>query len=209
MILAAEKKEFSKLFVPTKESGKLYKIDEHIMCAVSGIVADANFLIDLGRHVGQDYLFKYSDAAPVEEVVKAFASEKHSFTQFGSSRPYGVSIMYAGYDKIRGFQLYNSDPSGNYSAYKAHCTGKNSVNAISTLKTDYEENIDASKALALAAKMIGKTMDTTTPDASKFEIGIVQLDSEGKPFQRLVQGEELQKLLEEHKVFEMMKEQGK
>jgi 20S proteasome subunit alpha 3 len=49
VVLAAEKKEFTKLFVPTRESGKLYKMDEHILCCVSGVVADANFLIDYGR----------------------------------------------------------------------------------------------------------------------------------------------------------------
>jgi 20S proteasome subunit alpha 3 len=49
VILAAEKKEVSKLFVPTRESGKLYKVDDHILCAVSGVVADANYLIDYSR----------------------------------------------------------------------------------------------------------------------------------------------------------------
>ena len=49
VVLAAEKKEFSKLFVPMRESGKLYKIDDHILTAVSGVVADANFLVDYGR----------------------------------------------------------------------------------------------------------------------------------------------------------------
>jgi 20S proteasome subunit alpha 3 len=48
--------------------------------------------------------------------------------------------MYAGFDKVAGFQLYNSDPSGNYAAWKAHATGKNSVNAISTLKDEYKED---------------------------------------------------------------------
>lgn len=52
-MLAAEKKETSKLFVPLRESGKLYKVDEHIMAAVSGIVADANYLIDAGRLTAQ------------------------------------------------------------------------------------------------------------------------------------------------------------
>jgi 20S proteasome alpha/beta subunit len=47
--LAAEKKETSKLFIPTKESGKLYKVDDHIFVAVSGVVADANHLIELAR----------------------------------------------------------------------------------------------------------------------------------------------------------------
>jgi 20S proteasome alpha/beta subunit len=49
VVLAAEKKEASKLFVPTRESGKLYKMDYHIIMSVSGVVADANFLIDYGR----------------------------------------------------------------------------------------------------------------------------------------------------------------
>lgn len=49
VVLCAEKKETSKLFVPTRESGKLYKIDDHILCAVSGVVADANYLIDYAR----------------------------------------------------------------------------------------------------------------------------------------------------------------
>ncbi len=49
VVLAAEKKEISPLFVPTRESGKLYKLDDHIMVSVSGVVADANFLIDYGR----------------------------------------------------------------------------------------------------------------------------------------------------------------
>ena len=179
------------------------------MCSVSGVVADANYLIDHGRLEGQRYQYRYSQQAPVEEIVKAFAYEKHSYTQFGSSRPFGVSIMYAGYDKVRGFQLYNSDPSGNYSSYKAHATGKNSVNAISALKNDYEEGLDQTQALALAAKNIAKTMDSTTPDASKFEIGMIALDVNGNAFQRLIEGEELQKLLEENKVFELMKEQKK
>lgn len=49
MVLACEKKEASSLFVPTRESGKLYKVDDHILVSVSGVVADANTLIDVGR----------------------------------------------------------------------------------------------------------------------------------------------------------------
>ena len=46
MVLACEKKETSALFVPLRVSGKLYKMDDHIMIAVSGIIADANLLVD-------------------------------------------------------------------------------------------------------------------------------------------------------------------
>ena len=113
--------------------------------------------------------------------------------------------MYAGYDDVRGFQLYCSDPSGNYGAWKAHSTGKNSVNAISTLKTDYDENCTLKEALILAAKVLGKSMDTTTPDSNKFEIGVVQKDEHGNLIQRRVEGDELKRILEEAKVFEKEK----
>ena len=59
VVLAAEKKEASKLFVPTRESGKLYKMDDHIIMSVSGVVADANFLIDYGRLQCQRHLYSH------------------------------------------------------------------------------------------------------------------------------------------------------
>lgn len=171
--MAAEKKEVSKLFIPTKESGKLYKMDEHILVSVSGVVADANFLIDYGRLQCQRHLYSHHEPFYVEELVKYLCNYKHVYTQFGSSRPFGVSFMYAGFDAVRGFQLYCSDPSGNFGSWKAHATGKGSVNAISTLKTDYTQDCSLSEALILAVKVLAKSMDTTSPDVNKFEIQVV------------------------------------
>lgn len=204
-MLAAEKKEASKLFVPTRESGKLYKMDDHVLTSVSGVVADANFLIDYGRLQCQRHLYQYSEPIYVEEIVKYLSNYKHSYTQFGSSRPFGVSFMYAGYDDVRGFQLYNSDPSGNYGAWKAHATGKGSVNAISTLKTEYVQDCSLTEALILAAKVLGKSMDTATPNADKFEIQVITKDAKGAIVQRRVEGDELNKILDEAKVFEQNK----
>ena len=45
-------------------------------------------------------------------------------------------------------------------------------------------------------------MDTTTPDANKFEVAIVTRNELGHVVQRRVEGEELAKILEEAKVFE-------
>jgi 20S proteasome subunit alpha 3 len=205
VVLAAEKKEVSKLFVPTRESGKLYKMDDHILVSVSGVVADANFLIDYGRLFCQRHLYSYHEAVYVEELVKFLCNYKHTYTQFGSSRPFGVSFMYAGYDNIRGFQLYNSDPSGNFGAWRAHATGKGSVNAISTMKTDYVADCSLNEALILAAKVLGKSMDTATPNADKFEIAVITKNELGEIVQRRVEGEELNKILDEAKVFEIKK----
>ena len=203
MVLAAEKKETSSLFVPTRESGKLYKMDEHILVSVSGVVADANLLIDMGRLHSQRHI--YSQGTPIycEQLVRYLADQKHVYTQMGSSRPFGVSLMYAGWDAVMGYQLYCSDPSGNYAAWKAHATGKNSVNAISTLKDDYTEELTLKQATVLAAKVLGKSMDMNKPNADKFEIGVVTRDAAtGQVTQRRVEGAELGALLTEARVFE-------
>lgn len=203
--MVAEKKEVSKLFVPTRESGKLYKMDEHILASVSGVVADANFLIDYGRLHCQRHLYSHKEPVYVEELVKYLCNYKHVYTQFGSSRPFGVSFMYAGYDAVRGFQLYCSDPSGNYGSWKAHATGKNSVNAISTLKTDFIQGSSLNDAMILAVKVLAKSMDTPSPDSNKYEMGVITKDANGFVIQRRIEGAELSKILEEAKVVEVKK----
>ena len=202
MVLAAEKKETSSLFVPTRESGKLYKMDDHVLCSVSGVVADANMLIDVGRVHAQRNLYSQGCPIYVEQLVRHLADQKHVYTLYGSSRPFGVSLMYAGYDAVQGFQLYSSDPSGNYAAWKAHVTGKNSVNAVSQLKDDYREDLTLQEATVMAAKVLGKSMDLAKPDADKFEIGILTRGADGAVEQRRVEGAELSKLLTDARVFE-------
>lgn len=45
-------------------------------------------------------------------------------------------------------------------------------------------------------------MDSNSPDADKFEIGVMQKDKDGKVVQRRVEGIELKTILDEAKVFE-------
>lgn len=49
-------------------------------------------------------------------------------------RPYGVSLLIAGWDSHRGQSLYQVDPSGSYWAWKASAIGKNMVNAKTFLE---------------------------------------------------------------------------
>lgn len=111
--------------------------------------------------------------------------------------------MYAGFDRVRGYQLYCSDPSGNYAAWNAHATGKNSVTTISTLKDEYKKEGSLSEALQLAVKVLAKSMDALKPTADKFEIGVVTKDSAGNLVQRKVEGAELEQIIVDAKVVEM------
>ena len=52
------------------------------------------------------------ESIPCEQLVSWLCDIKQLYTQSGGKRPFGVSILYMGWDKHYGFQLYQSDPSG-------------------------------------------------------------------------------------------------
>ena len=54
---------------------------------------------------------------PCEQLVSFVCDIKQAYTQYGGKRPFGVSILYMGWDKELGYQLYQSDPSGTVLTY--------------------------------------------------------------------------------------------
>jgi 20S proteasome subunit alpha 3 len=123
IVLAAEKRVVSKLLAPSKTSEKTYVLDNHVTCLVAGLTADANILIHRARVASQRYLYTYQEAMPVEQVVRDVCDYKQAYTQYGGLRPFGVAFLFAGWDALHGFQLYQSDPSGNFSGWKATVIG--------------------------------------------------------------------------------------
>ncbi len=91
----------------------------------------------------------------------------HTHWYYVGKRPFGVSILYMGWDPHFGFQLYQSDPSGNYGGWKATCIGSNHQAAISLLKQDYKEPPSLNEALQLAIKVLNKTLDSAKLNADK------------------------------------------
>ena len=147
-------------------------ISSDIMCVVAGITSDANTLIDHARLVCQRHQLTYGEPIPVEQLVQAVCNMKQSYTQHGGMRPFGVSFLFAGWDRIYGYQLYQSDPSGNYGGWKAICIGANSSAVQSFFKTEYPEEENASFSIEEGAKMllakgIGKAIENTTVSADK------------------------------------------
>uniref|UniRef100_A0A7S2RIX5 Proteasome subunit alpha type n=1 Tax=Mucochytrium quahogii TaxID=96639 RepID=A0A7S2RIX5_9STRA len=197
VVIAAEKKATSKLLAKPKSSEKLYMIDDHIACAVAGLTSDANVLIDYMRRVAQNYRLQYQESQPIEQLIQRVCDLKQGYTQFGGQRPFGVSFLYAGWDRHFGFQLYESNPSGNYGGWKATAIGANNQAASSLLKKEYKDECSIEDALELAVKVLNKTMDTVTPTPEKMEFSVLKIDpSTGKLIQKVMQNAQVQVLLD-------------
>ena len=191
-----------------------------MICAVAGMTADANILINYARQNAQRHLLTYNEDIPCEQLVRRLCDLKQGYTQHGGLRPFGVSFIYAGYDPRRQFQLYQSNPSGNYGGWKATSVGANNASAQSLLKQDYKEECSLKEACGLAVKVLSKTMDSTRLSSEKseccflllfwwvggltmwlvtlVEFATVGKTKDGKVYHHLWAAEEITALLKEH-----------
>jgi 20S proteasome subunit alpha 3 len=110
--------------------------------------------------------------------------------------------LYGGWDDHYGFQLYHSDPSGNYFGWKAHCIGANHQTATGILKQDYREDMSLHDATGLALKILSKTIETSNLTSDKLEVAtITRVDDGygGKKVQlKLLKAADIEGLLKAH-----------
>ena len=70
------------------------------------------------------------------------------------------------------------------------------------MKEDYKPDCSFHEGLVLALRVLGKSMDATSPNPDMFEVGVMQKDANGNVFQRKIVGEELKHILENNKIFD-------
>ncbi|KAH9057296.1 proteasome subunit alpha type 4 [Lactarius vividus] len=223
VVLAAEKKVTGKLLdlSEAKEGGyggsgeKIFLLNSYVpnpsaiqrthvlrrnvIGGVAGITADANSLVNYARSAAQQHLVSYNEDIPVELLAQRLCDLKQGYTQFGGLRPFGVSLLYAGYDPHYEFQLYHSDPSGNYSGWKATCIGANNGTAQSLLKQEYKDDITVEEAIGLVMRTMSKTMDSTTLGSEKLEFAVLTVDPVTKePRAKIYRPAEIDALLVKH-----------
>lgn len=210
ILLAAERRNTNKLLDSAIFSEKIYKLNSDMACSVAGITSDANVLTNELRNIAQRYQFQYGESMPCEQLVSHLCDIKQAYTQYGGKRPFGVSILYMGWDRHYGYQLYQSDPSGNYGGWKATCIGNNFGAAVSMLKQELSENekIKLSNAKDLAVKVLSKTLDTTKLTSEKVEMATLQRVN-NKTVIKILSNSEVEQLIEKYQKIEAELEAAK
>jgi len=177
VVLATEKKVPSAL-VDETSLRKIENLSDNIGVVYAGMVPDYRVLLRRGRKAAQQYFSFYRDPIPVSQLVREEAAIMQEFTQSGGVRPFGISLMIAGYDDA-GPQLFQVDPSGSYFGWKASAIGKNHVNAKTFLEKRYNEDIELEDAIHTAILTLKEGFEGAIT-ADNIEIGIVSDDRKFK-----------------------------
>ena len=186
IVLATEKKSSSPLIDPPSLS-KVSLITPNIGMVYSGMGPDYRVLVDKARKVSHTgYKRVYNEYPPTRILVQDVARVMQEATQSGGVRPYGVSLLIAGWDdgiepdtevvddeqdagakataKTGGIlkggpSLYQVDPSGSYFPWKATAIGKSATSAKTFLEKRYTDGLELEDAIHIALLTLKETIE--------------------------------------------------
>ncbi len=184
VVLAAEEKTSSKL-QDTNFAWKIFQIDEHVGTAVSGLSSDARILVDQARIFAQSHRLTYDEPVDIEVLSKRVGDIMQMYTQHAGVRPFGISMIFGGVDKL-GPKVLQADPSGACWGYKAVAIGAGSDNVRDLLEAKYNDSFSLSESIMLAVESLSKVVEGR-PDPQKIKIVVIPVET--KRFTKLSPGE--------------------
>ncbi|KAI0219521.1 Proteasome subunit alpha type-2 [Lamellibrachia satsuma] len=93
-------------------------VTKNIGMTYSGIGPDYRVLLRSARKLAQQYSLMYQEQIPTAQLVQRVANVMQEYTQQGGVRPFGVSLLLAGWDEDGGHPfLYQCDPSEAQDTY--------------------------------------------------------------------------------------------
>lgn len=171
VVLATEKKHKSIMY-DEHSIMKIQRITKQIGMIYSGMGPDYRLLVNKARKIAQQYEMLYDEPIPVTQLVQKVAYIMQEYTQSGGVRPFGVSLLTAGYDAHEEKPyLFQCDPSGAYFAWKATAIGKNFVNGKSFLERRYSEDLELEDAVHTAILTLKEGFEGQMT-ADNIEIGV-------------------------------------
>jgi proteasome alpha subunit len=179
VIIIAENK-LEQLMEPG-DNTKIFVLDNHIICSIAGLQADARRLIDYARVQAQINRLTYDEAISVETLTRRLCDLMQQYTQQAGVRPFGVALMLAGVDES-GPQLFTTFPSGSYWNWKASTIGRGADTAREYFEKNYNLDLSREDAIVLGLKALANGIKETLPP-EKMEVAYVS--AEDKKYVRL------------------------
>lgn len=164
VVLGVEKRATSPL-LESDSIEKIVEIDRHVGCAMSGLTADARSMLEHARVSAVTHNLYYDEDIKIESLTQSVCDLALRFGEGASgeerlmSRPFGVALLIAGYDKDDGYQLFHAEPSGTFYRYNAKAIGSGSEGAQSELQNEWHSSLTLKEAEQLVLKILKQVME--------------------------------------------------
>ena len=100
----------------------------------------------------------YAEPMSVEMLVRRICDYKQQYTQFGGVRPFGTALLVGGYDDS-GLHLFETEPSGSLTSFKAASTGGNKGPVMELFEQKDRPGLDRDAAILLALEGLRAGLD--------------------------------------------------
>ncbi|MCW4049394.1 MAG: archaeal proteasome endopeptidase complex subunit alpha [Candidatus Bathyarchaeota archaeon] len=164
---------------------KIYQLDDHIASAISGLSSDARVLIEQARVYCQSNKLLYDEPVDAEVLARRLGDMAQAYTQHAGVRPFGVSMIIAGYDTT-GSKVLTTDPSGAYRGFMAVAVGRKNDEANKLLEEKYNVDLTLDDAIKLAIEAVKVASDT---EVTAKNVKVSVIPAETKTFRRLSEKE--------------------
>eukprot|EP00968_Pinguiococcus_pyrenoidosus_P025356 scaffold5937_cov275-Pinguiococcus_pyrenoidosus.AAC.11 len=129
-------------------------VDKHVIACCTGYAPDGRQLLDRARDEARAYKNQLNVPIAPEVLAKRVSRFVHFFTLHGSLRPFGSTMLLAGYDEEKKtHELYMLEPSGQAFRYFGCATGKGRQAAKTEVERLPLNEITADEAVRQIAKI--------------------------------------------------------
>lgn len=171
--LSSDTRSTARYLVRSKNVPKVFKIQDNIGAAVSGLAGDARRLVDMMKSESNLYRIRKDKSIPPSSLARLTSNIFHARRMF----PYIVSLILSGMGG-EGPELYFLDPAGGQLEEQRFASaGTGSSVAYGVLEQNYEEDMDETSALNLATQSIEQAIERDAATGDK--IMLAKIDSEG------------------------------
>ncbi len=149
VVLAADKRATAGALIAHKRVEKIHRITDYSAMTISGLVADAQFLVEQARYIARRYSIETGGNIKISSLASHLSL---ILTVYLRVYPFIVQLLLGGYDGEP--QLYYLDLYGSISREKYTATGSGSPIALGVIEEGYRDDMGVDEAVDLARKAV-------------------------------------------------------